>query len=228
MTKQNSMTEDQAVILERLIEAMETDIALPIRVGPKSFGSAMPEYIHSTSENFARAREDMTETGGVRTREDEKAQRRQTERRAKCSAERISRMEETFDWIRRFIFDAEARAVLLAYAEVKARGWEWGRYLNTRNRRNPKKKAWVKRTVQRWIVKSLQIIETNIHKGAIILRESATLHVAHERAKPTGKSITSGLHAWMPPEEEPASARMECRAPRRVSIVTIPPDRIFQ
>ena len=192
MTKSTAMNESQAMILERLIEAFETDIALPIRVGPKAFGSAMPEYIHSAAENFARMREDITETGGARTREDEAAQRRQTERRAKCSRERISRMEEAFDWVRKYVWDEEARQVLLAYAEIKARGWDWSRYLSNRNRRNPKKKAWIKRTVQRWIFKSLQVIEANLLKGEIILRSTATLHVSREEAKHPGKSITSG------------------------------------
>ena len=208
MTKSTAMNEFQAIILERLIEAFETDIALPIRVGPQAFGSSMPEYIHSPAENFARRREDITETGGVRIREDEAAQRRQTERRAKCSKERISRMEEAFDWIRKYVWDEEARQALLAYAEVKARGWDWSRYLNNRNRRNPKKKAWIKRTVQRWIFKSLQVIEVNLLKREIILRDGATLHVSHEEAKQMGKSITSDLHAWMATDEKPAPRRM--------------------
>ncbi|AVA20662.1 hypothetical protein [Rhizobium sp. NXC24] len=195
MTKNMAMTAVQGMILERLIEAMETDIALPVRVGPKAFGSSMPEYIHTSAENFARAREDVTETGGARTREDEKAERRKTERRAKCSRERVSRMEEAFDWVRRFIFDDEARQVLLAYAAVKARGWDWTRYLNNRNRRNPKKKAWVKRTVQRWIVKSLQIIDAGIRQSGIIWPAGIDLQVAHETAKHTGKSITPAICA---------------------------------
>ncbi len=81
MTKPMSMTEAQAIILERLIEAMETDIALPIRVGPKAFGSSMPEYLHTAAENFAREREDWKETGGQRTAYERKIARAQLERR---------------------------------------------------------------------------------------------------------------------------------------------------
>lgn len=202
------MSAVQGMILERLIEAMETDIALPIRIGPQSFGSSMPAYVHTVAENFAREREDIAETGGQRTKDDHQAQQRKTERRRKCSPERISRMEETFQWVGGFVFDDEARQVLLAYAEVKARGWEWSRYLNTRNRRNPQKVAWVKRTVQRWIVRSLQIIEQKIRQSGSFWINQVDLQVAHEEAKRAGKSITSGLYAWMPPEEEPASARM--------------------
>lgn len=214
MTKTTAMSAVQGMILERLIEAMETDIALPVRIGPQAFGSSMPEYIHTPAEYFARAREDVTETGGKRTRDDEEAQRRQTDRRRKCSRERISRMEEAFGWIRTCIFDPEARQVLLAYAEIKSRGWEWGRYLNNRNRRNPKKPAWVKRTVQRWIVRSLQIIEQNIRQSGTVWPEGLDLQVAHETAKHTGKSITSDLHAWTAPDEKPALERMWSRRPR--------------
>lgn len=208
MTKPMSMTEAQAIILERLIEAMETDLALPIRVGPKAFGSSMPEYLHTPAENFAREREDWKETGGQRTAYERKMARAQLERRRKCSAERITRMEEAFGWIRSAIFDDEARQVLLAYAEVKARDWDWGRYLNTRNRKNPSKKAWVKRTVQRWIVKSLQLIETKLRQSEIFWRLEVDLQVAHERAKQPCKSISSGLHARTPTDEIPASVRM--------------------
>ena len=204
MTKNASMTETQNGILERLIEAFETDIALPVRVGPQAFGSSMPDYIHTPAENFAREREDIAE-GGRWKKEMEASERRRTERRAKCSRERVSRMEEAFDWIRRFIWDVEARQVLLAYAEVKARGWDWSRYLTNRNRRNQQKKAWVKRTVQRWIVRSLQLIEDGVRQSGTIWPLETGLQVAHEEAKQTGKSIRSDLRSWTTSEEIPAA-----------------------
>lgn len=204
MSKKASMTEAQAAILERLIEAFETDIALPVRIGPQAFGSSMPDYIHTPAENFAREREDIAE-GGRWKKEMEASERRRTERRAKCSRERISRMEEAFDWIRRFIWDDEARQVLLAYAEVKARGWDWSRYLTNRNRRNPQKKAWIKRTVQRWIVRSLQIIEEGVRQSGTVWPLETGLQVAYEEAKHEGKSIRSGLRSWTATEEMPAA-----------------------
>lgn len=204
MTKSTAMTEMQAEILERLIEAMETDIALPVRIGPKAFGSSMPDYIHTPAENFAREREDASE-GGSWKRDMEKAERKRTERRAKCSSERISRMDEAFDWVRRFIFDEEARVVLLTYVEVKARGWDWSRYISNRNRRNPKKPAWVKRTVQRWIVRSLQVIEGHVRQSGTIWPLEGGLQVSHEAAKHECKSIRSGLRSWTAPEEKPAA-----------------------
>jgi hypothetical protein len=167
MTKSTAMTEQQATILERLIEAFETDIALPIRVGPQAFGSSMPDYIHTPAENFAREREDIAD--GNRWKKDmEKEERRRTLRRAKCTRERVTQMEEAFDWIRKYIWDDDARQVLLAYAEVKARGWDWSRYITNRNRKNPQKPAWVKRTVQRWIVRSLQIIDQNVRQSGTV------------------------------------------------------------
>lgn len=204
MSKNASITDAQNSILERLIEAFETDIALPVRVGPQSFGSSMPDYIHTPAENFAREREDIAD-GGRWKKDMVNAERRRTERRAKCSRERISRMEEAFDWVRRFIWDDEARQVLLAYAEVKARGWDWSRYLTNRNRRNSQKKAWVKRTVQRWIVRSLQIIEDGVRQSGTIWPLETSLQVAHDEAKHTGKSIRSGLRSWTSPEEIPAA-----------------------
>jgi hypothetical protein len=182
MTKQLALTEGQAMILERLIEAMETDIALPVRVGPQAFGSSMPETVETNAEIFARRREDITETGGQRNRQEDAAQNRRNERMRKCSRERISRMEEAFDWIRSHVWDVEARQVLLAYVEVKARGWDWSRYITNRNRRFPQKTAWVKRTLYRWIVKTLQGIETKLRQSATIWLPPADLQVAHRAA----------------------------------------------
>ncbi|MBM7046520.1 MULTISPECIES: hypothetical protein [Rhizobium] len=40
--------------------------------------------------------------------------------------------------------------------------------------------------VQRWIFKSLQVIEVNLLKGEIILRDGAALYASYEAAKHTG------------------------------------------
>jgi hypothetical protein len=199
--------EAHGIVLERLIEAMETDIALPVRIGPKAFGSAMPDYVQTHAEWFANKREDYSETGGKRTREDEAAERRRTERRAKCSKERITRMEEAFGWVLAHVSNAEHRKVLLAYAEVKARGWQWDRYLQGRNRRNPQNSAWVKRTVQRWIVLSLQAIADNIPKADTFLAMDPDLLLAQIEGESTGKSIRSDLRSWMSPDGKPSYRR---------------------
>lgn len=201
------ITEREAIVLERLIQAMETDIALPVRVGPRAFGSSMPDYLHTPGEVYTRDLQDEIETGGRHRRERESVRRRETERRARCTRERISAMEEAFGWVLEHVADEERRKVLLSYAEIKARGWQWDRYLNNRNRRNPSKKPWVKRTVQRWIVQSLQEIGANSDKGALFLHEDPGLLVAQIEPEHEGKSITSGLHAWMAPDGKPDQYR---------------------
>lgn len=198
-----SLTDGQAAILERLIEALDTDLSMPGRVGPKMYGNSMPDFLISESELTLLEFVDQHETDGMNTRARHNAVGKVIERRAKCSKERIGRMEESLDWLGRFVWDYEMRIALLAYAEVKARGWEWGRYIEQRNRRVGTKKRWVKRTVYRWIEKSLQQIETSLLKSAIILRDTAGLQVAHGEAEQPCKSITSGLHAWMVPDGKP-------------------------
>lgn len=203
-----ALTDTQAVILERIIEAIDTDIAMPGRVGPKMYGTSMPSYLISESDLVLLEFVDSHETGGMHIRHRNSAIDAGVERRAKCSRQRITRMEEALAWVPAFVWDHEMRIVLFAYAEVKARGWDWGRYIETRNRRHPQKKAWVKRTLYRWIEKSLQQIECELLKKSVFLMDTAGLQVAHEEAKHTGKSITSGLHAWPIPDEEPASKRI--------------------
>ena len=201
------ITQDAAIVLERLIEAMETDIALPLATGPQVFGSSMPDYVQTHSEWFANKVDDLKETGGKRTRSYEAAERRRTERRAKCSKERVSRMEEAFSWVLANVADVEHRKVLLAYAEVKARGWQWDRFIQNRNRRNPAQNAWVKRTVQRWIVLSLQCIADNIPKEDQSLPMNADLLLAQIEGESTGKSIRSDLRSWMSPDGKPSYRR---------------------
>ncbi|WP_085043845.1 hypothetical protein [Ensifer aridi] len=201
------ISEREAIVLERLIQAMETDIALPVRVGPKAFGSLMPEYLHTDHELYVLEREDLTETGGKRWAERKNAKRLETERRARCTRERITAMEEAFAWVIEHIGDEERRKVLLAYAEVKARGWQWERYLSNRNRRHPAKRAWIKRTVQRWIVQSLQEIAAKSDKGAFFLHDEGHLLMAQIEPEHGCKSITSGLRAWMAPDGKPDMRR---------------------
>ncbi|WP_234892319.1 hypothetical protein [Sinorhizobium medicae] len=202
-----SLTDAQAAILERIIEAMDTDIAMPGRVGPKMYGSAMPAPLVSEAELILLEFVDAHETDGMHIRHRNSAIDASVERRAKCSKERIGRMEEALAWVPRFVWDHEMRIAILAYAEVKARGWDWSRYIETRNRRQSQKKAWVKRTLYRWIEKALQQIECELAKRSILLMDTAGLQVAHEEAQSTGKSITSDLHAWMAPDGKPDMRR---------------------
>jgi hypothetical protein len=198
------LNEQQALILERLIEAMETDIALPVKVGPRMFGSSMPEYIHSEKDIWILEREDLTAKRKFLTRQRRDERHRAAQQRALCTPRRISRMEQAFDWIIRWVWDAEVRECLMAYAMVKARGWEWTRYVSNRNRRYPKKRAWISQNSGRWISKSLQIIEQQLVKGGFFLTAEGDCQVIHETAKGTGKSITMDLHAPTQADEIPA------------------------
>lgn len=198
------LTEQQAIILERLVEAMETDIALPVRIGPRKFGSSMPDYIQTEADYFVLEREDWTARRRDLTRQRRDERHRVAHQRALCSSQRVSRMEQSFDWIIQWVWDAEVRECLMGYVTVKARGWDWGRYVSSRNRRKPQKKAWIRQNSYRWISKSLQLIEQQIVKSGLLLTDEGNLQVRQIEAKQAGKSITSGLHVRTPPDEIPA------------------------
>lgn len=181
-----------AVILERLIEACETDRALPGRVGPKQYGNAMPTTVFTDTDVWVLEVEEQIANEGRQTRERNAALSVVTERRALCAPDRISRMEEALGWLR-LVIDPEARQVLIAYASCKASGNDWGQYLEARNRRNRPENAWVKRTIYRKITNTLQEVATKLRNTEIILRDCGGLPVAHEEAKHSCKSITSDL-----------------------------------
>ncbi|PRD40681.1 hypothetical protein C5748_25800 [Phyllobacterium phragmitis] len=204
------------MVLERLIEAMETDQALPVRIGPKAFGSAMPEYFHSERETWAMEVHDQIFDGGRHFKRVRSDRRKEIERRAKTTRERITRMEEAFQWVIDFVPSDGRRKCLLSYAMVKARGWEWQRYISNRNRKNPDKIQWKKRTCHDWNSKSLQEIETKLLNSEILLREDGYLRSAQIGAEQTGKSITSDLHAWMAADAKPRDhPEMRIPAPRK-------------
>lgn len=181
-----------AVILERLIEACETDRALPGRVGPKAYGNAMPTTIFTDTDVWVLEVEEQIANEGRQTRERNAALSVVTERRALCAPDRISRMDEALGWLR-LVIDPEARQVLIAYASCKASGNDWGQYLEARNRRNRPENVWVKRTIYRKITKTLQEVETKLRNTGIILRDCGGLPVAQQEAKHSCKSISSDL-----------------------------------
>lgn len=203
------------IILIRLIEAMETDHALPIRVGPRMFGSSMPESVETTNERFAREREDLAETGGRGKAEDQKAERRRIERRRRCTPARITRMEEAFQWVGQAVEDEKHRKCLLAYAMCKAKHWSWSEYVTARNRRKIGKEVWVRQKTYEWNLKSLQAIENEfLHKSTLCI-DLANLQAGQKPAKHAGKSVSSesGLHSWMAPDGKPDQFRKIIQAP---------------
>lgn len=186
-------SEQQALILERLIEAIETDDAMPARIGPKKFGSAMPDYFQNDKEVWILEFEDLREKMRFRTRQRRDERHRQAERRAKCSTARITRMEEALDWVLKWIWDQDVRTCLLAYVTVRARNQDWSRFLSARNRRHSQKKAWVRQSTYRWISKSIQMIEQQLSKNDLFLQEDGSCVLRHEQAERAGKSGTVGF-----------------------------------
>lgn len=202
-------------IRELITEAMETDLALPISVGPRMFGSSMPEYRHTVKERRQTVNEDYFETGGERTREDEKAERRQTERRRRCSPQRISRMERVFALVVASVPDEKHRKCLLAFAMVKARRANWSDWLMARNKRNLRKNAWTRQKTYEWIAKAYQAIEDKIMQGDESCISAADLQAGQISPENTGKSISSdsGLRAWMSPDGKPDQYRTYSQGP---------------
>lgn len=185
-----SINDECAAILERLVEAMETDLALPVRVGPKMYGNSMPDYIQDEDDIDQMEREEMRDWKADRTRQRHQAINDKTARQAKCSRPRISRMEEALEWPG-LIFDETDRRILVAFCLVRAKGWEWGQYLERHNRRVGKEKAWIRRTTYRKITKSLQEVAKKLTEGGLILRDCAGLQVSHEVRETSCNSIHS-------------------------------------
>ena len=176
------LDEAGSVVLERLIEACETDRAMPGKVGPKAYGNAMPTTVFTDVDVWVLELEEMIHGGGKQTRERNTAISGSVGRRAMCTPDRISRMEEALGWMR-LVIDAEARQILIAYAACKARGDDWGQYVEQRNRKNKTQNAWGKRTVYRKIAKTLQDIGIKLRNRAIILRDCGGLPLAQERGE---------------------------------------------
>lgn len=188
-----SLGEEEAIILERLIEACETDRALPTATGPRMFGNTLSSATLSPMDIYALEVYELVRGQSSHTGDRNAAISAIDARRALCSSKRISRMEEAFGWLGRYVFDEDLRKVTIAYATVKAAGEDWGAFLEKRNRRHAKEKVWVKRTIYRWIEKTLQIIATKLRNDGIILRDGAGLQLARQGAEQPCKSISSVL-----------------------------------
>lgn len=189
------LSEPCAVILERMIEACETDIALPGKVGPKKYGNTNPAIVMTSLDVWVLEVQELFEGQERHTFSRNTAISDYDVRRAQCSPKRIRRMEEAFGWLGAYVFDHDLRRALIAYATVKARGDDWTDFLEHRNRKYRSEKVWIKRTVYRWIERALQFIEDGTGKNGIILRDGAGLQVARRAAETSCKSITSDLRA---------------------------------
>ncbi len=192
-------THPQNIIMEMIVRAIETDMALPVTTGPRAYGSAMPDYIHTELDIWVTEILDFADEKQVTdadalpmlTRQRRSERHRQAERRAKCTPERISEMERVLGWVRSAVWDVDLRKCLLAYATVKARGWQWGRYLNNRNRKVPVKQRWLKRKSYLWVNRALQLIEQFLFTRGIFVNENGPLQIAQNHAEPRLNQLTS-------------------------------------
>lgn len=76
-----------------LVDAFECDFLTGGRIGPKQFGSSMPDYSPTEIDYFVIERVDLEETGGVHWREMTRDRDSETVRHRRLSAAQISRME---------------------------------------------------------------------------------------------------------------------------------------
>ncbi|WP_185982837.1 hypothetical protein [Aureimonas mangrovi] len=177
------------LVLEELIRACEVYDALPIRTGPQAYGSTMPPILREVKDEFT--------AGGRAKANDNDAKARAVLRRARATAADISRADQALAWVPAFVPTPDLREVLMRHAVVRARGWDWDRAVSARNRRNPAKKGWVRRTTYRWIARACQgIADALDHKG-IPLPADLDGQVSHEPAETTSNLIRSGsLRGW--------------------------------
>lgn len=108
-------------MLQQLIEAFEVDDALPILVGPKAYGNAMPDVIREARDEFT--------AGGAAYRAANKQMAAIAFRRSRITAAAISRAEAPFSSVPRFVPTLDLREVLFASAAVKARGQHRGKFI---------------------------------------------------------------------------------------------------
>lgn len=187
------LDEASSVILERLIEAVETDRAMPGSTGPKQFGNGMPATGFDDIDIWIIEAEEAWRGQADHTRRRTQSMLEVAAKRSKCTPQRISRMEQAFSWLGAYIIDHEMRKILIAYATCKANGWDWGGYIERHNRNNRKENVWVKRTIYRRIEKILQHLVIKLRSSDILLRDCAGCVAAQDEAQTHHKQITSDL-----------------------------------
>ena len=189
------MTWTKEDVLEELVFACKVDDALPERVKPRAYGSSMPAMI--------RTQEDWRQAGATAFAVERDRRNAKIEKLAAVTSRQISDAEAAFGWVIDFVTDEERRHCLLEYAKAKALGWDWSRALTNRNRRNPTKSAWSRRTTYRWVWAACQAIADELDKAGVPLPEWRDLQVTHEEAETPSNLIRSGSSAWMAPDAVP-------------------------
>lgn len=194
-SKWEKMTPGGAMILDRLIEAEETNRADRTRVFPKGFGSSMPDYIHDEKEWWAMLVDDAVNGDGKAWERIKADRNRQGSRFAKLSSERVSRAEECETWWR-LIEDGEARSMLRLFVIAKLSGRSWSETLTMRNRKFHSSKAWVKNKSFRQIHQLLEYLFVKVGQFEINWLSANGLQVGQIRPELASRSSNSGIRAW--------------------------------
>lgn len=177
------------IVLEELIHACEVYDALPVATKPMEFGSTMPDILREAKDEFT--------AGGRAKANDNEAKNKAVIRRSRISAAEISRAERAFAWVQAYVPTPDLRRVLFDYAVVQARGWDWSRFVARRNRRNPTKKAWVRRTTYRWMWRACQGIADALDNKGIPLPDQPDGQVSQMPAITAPEPVRSGsLRGW--------------------------------
>ncbi|UHD44926.1 hypothetical protein LUX29_18150 [Aureimonas altamirensis] len=190
------------LVLEQLIEAFEVDDALPIRVGPKAYGNAMPDVIREARDEFT--------AGGAAYRAANEQKAAIALRRSRITSAAISRAEASFSWVPRFVPTLDLREVLFAYAAVKARGQDWGKFIQRRNRRKPQSDAWIRRTTYRHMWRAAQAIADGLNNAAEPLPNGVSGQVTHIPSETASEPIR-----WFRSWEDEGALRNRADDPAR-------------
>lgn len=173
-------------VMWRLIEAYRVIEATTGKVGPSAFGPTIPDVLRSDADRFT--------AGGEADRQH---QNEATERTLRgIPSYSISMALEAQRWPIELVQDQDKRECLMAYILVRAKDWDWSRYVQKRNRQNPTKKAWIRRTTYRWNEASCQAIAKILQQNGTICRAADAGQVTHEPAEHACKSDKTDLRAW--------------------------------
>lgn len=109
----------------RLIEALKTLHAIPMRLWPKEFGNAWPAYKHVVERFDENAREI-----GVSWDDKQARQAEQNRSRVPPTAHEITRMEEALAWPMRYLQDEDpvVGRTMMRWALIRSQGRSVRRY----------------------------------------------------------------------------------------------------
>jgi hypothetical protein len=203
------LTHNQSLVLARLIEAAETDRMMAMRIGPKSFGNAMPAFSMSKVEIW------LAEFDAEHFKRINVDKNAEVERSAKTQRERIGRMEEANQWVRDFIDLTDDRKLLWNFVIAMSLSTTWSkaiRRLNELKKARAKETEIRKRSVERRLARQikqlLEIVAEKLAKSGIVLQDEGSFRLSQIGPESTGKSIRSKLRAFREEQWKPDLSQM--------------------